>query len=169
VGEWRKLVPYDGTQQSHAMMLSVIGAAALVVVQILTWTGRGSGITVIGSLASVLFTIACWRAARTGVYIGPRGVKLYHPFKRVEVVRWDDAVRFEVRPVRLPNLAEEGAVICLVGSRTHETPIKLSRSQRYNWAAYLTGYDIVLPEGEFLAAVAALNRALPPPRARRPL
>jgi hypothetical protein len=165
MGEWRKLIPHRGQEMAYA----VIGALALATVQVFTWTGRGSWGTVFASLFLVFFTISWWRIARTGVYIGPRGVKLYHPFKRVEVVPWKEVVRFEACPVRLPNFTEEGAVICLMGAKVHPTPLKLSRSGRYNLAAYHMGYDVVLPEEAFFAAVHTLNEAVRPPHVDRPL
>ncbi|WP_367129428.1 hypothetical protein [Saccharothrix sp. HUAS TT1] len=158
MGEWQKLVPRPGTSQGVGT--AVGGVVALVFLQVLVWTGHGTWGMVPLSLFFVVFTAAWWRIGWTGVYVGPRGVKIHHPFKRVEVVPWDEVVGFEARPVRLPTSAVEGAVLCLVGARVHPTPVKLSRGRRFDWAAYLTGYDVVLPEEAFTAAVATLDKAV---------
>ena len=88
--------------------------------------------------------------------------------KRVVVVPWDEVVRFEVRPVHVPNMSEVGATISLVGAAVLPTPVKLARDWRFDVNAYHVNYDVVLDEAEFFRAVDRLNKAIDE-RARPPL
>ncbi|MEU7524368.1 hypothetical protein AB0A74_01380 [Saccharothrix sp. NPDC042600] len=90
-------------------------------------------------------------------------MKIHHALKRPEVVPWKDIVRFEAQPVHAPHMpVVVGATIVLVGTRSYPTPVKLSRSRRFDTGVY-RGYDIILSDDESRGAITRLNRAIRPP------
>ncbi|CAL9466727.1 hypothetical protein SUDANB95_02734 [Actinosynnema sp. ALI-1.44] len=160
MGEWEVVVPRGG--RPEARTTAVVHGGALVTLLALAWAGYSTWGTVLICVFLVASTPLWWRISRTGIYVGPHGVKIYHPFKRADVVPWGDVVRFEVLPVPAPHMPIVGATINLVGTRTHETPVKLGRNWRFDAGLYRPGYDVILTDDEFRGAVTRLNRAIRP-------
>ncbi|GAA0251285.1 hypothetical protein GCM10010492_59520 [Saccharothrix mutabilis subsp. mutabilis] len=160
MGEWKVVVPRGG--RAGARTSAIVHGSALVILLALAWAGYRTWATVLICVFLVVSTPLSWRIARTGIYVGPHGVKIYHPFKRPVVVPWKDIARFEAQPVHAPHLPVVGATINLVGTRTHPTPVKLGRNWRFDAGVHRLGYDIVLTDDEFREALTSLNRAIRP-------
>lgn len=160
MGEWRRVAPHG--ELSAPVVLAAVGGASLLAYTGLVVTQPGrvvswSGIA-FGFLFLVAFTTVTWRAARAGVHIGPRGLLLYGPISRAEVVPWDEVVRFEARA----TTHRRGAVIYLVDSAGDLRETALKHATGPNRHRAWGTFDAVLDQADFTAALDRLNQAIRP-------
>ncbi|WP_285634738.1 hypothetical protein [Lentzea sp. NBRC 102530] len=160
MGEWKRIVP-DENELPGVVIFAVIFAAFAVLFagmvlvapgKVVGWWGMSSAIALCAGMACFL-----WRAGRTGVHFGPRGVLVHPATRAAEVVPWDEFVRFEVRPERAAGVAPRGAVVHVVRTTGDPVATPLKQSIDADWNRTFYFFEVVLSEVEFADALARLN------------